>query len=78
MGSGGRYIRGGSQRLSHALARAVKLAGGEILLGHPVTEITINRDGRPSAVVHEHREGGERVEVRALIVISNAAPAVVA
>ena len=78
MGSGSRYIRGGSQRLSHALARAVKSAGGEILLGRPVTEIAIDRDGHPSAVVHEQREGGERVEVRAPIVLINAAPAVVA
>jgi phytoene dehydrogenase-like protein len=78
LGSGSRYIRGGSRRLSHALARAVKSAGGEILLERLVTEIAINQDGRPSAVVHEHCEGGERVEVRAPIVISNAAPAVVA
>ena len=78
LGSGGRYIRGGSQRLTHALAQAVQSAGGEILLGRRVTEIAIDREGRPSDVTHERSEGGERLEVRAPIVISNAAPAVVA
>ena len=32
LASGGRYIRGGSQRLSNALARALKAEGGEIVL----------------------------------------------
>jgi phytoene dehydrogenase-like protein len=31
--SGGRYVRGGSARLSNALAEATKQAGGEIVLG---------------------------------------------
>ena len=77
LGSGGRYIRDGSQRLSNALARALKSAGGEILLGRAVTKISIDLEGRPSGVTHERPEGGEPAEVRAPIVISNAAPAVV-
>src|SRR5258708_17095132 len=32
LGSGARFIRGGSQRLSSALARAVKAAGGDVLV----------------------------------------------
>ena len=78
LGSGARYIRGGSQRLSHALAGALKSAGGEILLGRPVTEILMGRDGRPSGVAHQRVEGGERAEARAPVVVSNAAPAIVA
>ena len=78
LGSGGRYIRGGSQRLSHALSQAVKSAGGEILLGRPVAEIVINDGGRPSGVVHERVDGGDRVEARMPIIVSNAGPAIVA
>jgi phytoene dehydrogenase-like protein len=78
LASGGRYIRGGSQRLSHALAKAFKSAGGEILLGRAVTEIMIDGAGRPSGVAHARMEGGERIEVFAPVVISNAAPGVMA
>jgi phytoene dehydrogenase-like protein len=78
LGSGGCYIRFGSQCLNHALAGALKSAGGEILLSRAVTAIAIDREGRPSGVVHERLEGGERFEVRAPVVISNAAPAIVA
>ena len=78
LGSGGRYIRGGSQRLSHAFARTLKSAGGEILLGRPVAEIVINERGCPSGVVHQRVDGGDRVEARTSIIVSNAAPAIVA
>ena len=78
LASGGRYIRGGSQGLSQALARALKSAGGEILVGRAVTEIMIDGAGRPSGVAHARIEGSERIEASAPIVISNAAPAVVA
>lgn len=64
--------------MSHALARALKSAGGEILLGRPVAEIVINEGGRPSGVVHERVDGGDRVEARTSIIVSNAAPAIVA
>jgi len=77
LASGGRYIRGGSQRLSHALARTLKSAGGDVLLGRLVTKIAVDAEGRPSGVVHEHPKGGDWVAPRAPIVISNAAPAVV-
>jgi len=77
LGSGGCYIRGGSQRLSHALAQVLKSAGGDILLGRAVAEI-INEGGRPSGVVHERVDGGDQVEARTSIIVSNAAPAIVA
>jgi phytoene dehydrogenase-like protein len=76
--SGGRYIRGGSQRLSNALARALKAAGGELLLRRTATEIIFDEGGRLSGVAHERREGGERTEVRAPVIVGNAAPAILA
>ncbi len=72
--SGSCYIRGGSQRLSHAIARAVKAAGGEIVLRRQVSEIRLGRDGRPTGVVHIGRKGNDRVEVQAPSVVGNAAP----
>ncbi|MGZ5902920.1 MAG: phytoene desaturase family protein, partial [Reyranella sp.] len=78
LASGGRYVRGGSARLSHALADATTRAGGEIVLGRQATDIRLDADGRPSGVVHADRTGGESVEVRAPIIVANAAPAVLA
>lgn len=78
IGSGGRYIQGGSQRLSNALARALKAAGGELVLRRCVSEILLDGDGLPVGVAHERKEGGERVEVRARVIVSNAAPSCVA
>lgn len=78
IGSGGRYIQGGSQRLSNALAKAFRAAGGELLLRRRVSEILLGADGLPIGVVHEARGGGERVEVRARVVVGNAAPSVLA
>jgi phytoene dehydrogenase-like protein len=73
--SGGRYIQGGSQRLSNALAKALRSAGGELLLRRTVTEILLDGEGRPTGVAHEGKDGGGRVEAHAAIVVSNAAPA---
>jgi phytoene dehydrogenase-like protein len=64
--------------LSHALAAAVTAAGGEILRGRRVTEIAVDRAGRPSGIWHERAGGGDRVEARAPVVVGNAAPAVLA
>ena len=46
--SGGRYVQGGSQRLSSALARAIKVAGGEVLLRRVVSSIALGDDANPS------------------------------
>jgi phytoene dehydrogenase-like protein len=75
IGCGGRYIQGGSQRLSNMLARALKTAGGDLVLRRAVTEILLDGEGRPVGVVHEPKEGGDRVEARAPVIVSNAAPA---
>jgi len=48
LGSGGRFIRGGSQRLSSALARAVKTAGGDVQVRRRGTAIRLDRNGRAS------------------------------
>ena len=78
IGSGGCYVRGGSQRLSYALFKAFKTAGGDILLRRRATKILIDQNQRPSGIIHEGSEGGDPVEAWAPIVVSNAAPAVVA
>ena len=72
--SGGRYIQGGSQRLSNALARAVKTAGGELLLRRSVTGILLDDAGRPTGVVHEGKDGRERAEAHARVIVGNVAP----
>jgi phytoene dehydrogenase-like protein len=53
IGSGGRYIQGGSQRLSNALAKAHRSAGGELLL---------RRTRRPGLAQRRgtHRQGRQR------------------
>jgi len=81
LASGGRYIRGGSHRLSEVIARAFTAAGGELLLGRSVNEILIDAHGRTCGVAHasgEGRERRERGEARARVVIGNAAPAALA
>ena len=75
IGCGGTFVQGGSQRLSNALFRAMKAAGGELLLRRTVAEILLDSEGRPAGVAHVDKDGGERVEVRAPVVVSNAAPA---
>jgi len=78
LGCGSRYIQGGSQRLSNAIARTLKSAGGELLLHRPVSEILLDEEGRPAGVAHALVNGDERVEVTAPVIVSNAAPAHVA
>jgi len=78
LASGSRYVRGGSARLSNALADATRQAGGEIALGRQVTDIRLDADGRPSGVVHVGRNGREPADARAPVVVANAAPAAIA
>jgi len=78
LASGGRYVRGGSQRLSEALARAIEAAGGEIRLSRTVREIELDGAGRPAAVIHGASKGGDREVVQTRAVAGNAAPAVLA
>jgi phytoene dehydrogenase-like protein len=72
--SGGRYVQGGSQRLSSALARAVRVAGGEVLVRRIVTGLALDAQGRASSVTHTARDGSDPKVVEGVRVISNAAP----
>ncbi len=75
IGSGGRYIQGGSQRLSNALAKALKTTGGDLLLRRTVTEILLDPHRQPIGVAHVDKDGNGRAEAYAPVVVSNAAPA---
>ena len=61
--SGGRFVQGGSQRLSSALARAIRAAGGEVLLRRVATGMALDADGRASAVTHTAKDGSDRQTV---------------
>ncbi len=76
LASGGRYVRGGSQRLSEALAAKIGAAGGEIRTGRIATEIRLDADGRPAIVVHTDKRGNDSAEAATRAVAGNAAPAV--
>ncbi|MBR1148735.1 NAD(P)/FAD-dependent oxidoreductase [Bradyrhizobium sp. AUGA SZCCT0431] len=71
--SGGRYVQGGSQRLSSALARAIKVAGGEVLVRRVVSSIALG-DGAKS-ITHTAKDGSDPRTVQCAQIIGNAAPA---
>ena len=76
--SGGRFVEGGSQRLSSALARAIRTAGGEVLVRRVVNGIGVNAQGHASSVTHTARDGSDPKTVEGLRIVSNAAPATLA
>jgi phytoene dehydrogenase-like protein len=76
--SGGRFIQGGSQRLSSALARAVKVAGGDVLVRRVVSGIALDAQGRAGTITHTARDGTDPRIVEGLRIVSNAAPAAIA
>jgi phytoene dehydrogenase-like protein len=78
IGSGARFIRGGSQRLSSALARAVKAAGGDVLVRRRAVAIGLDRSGRAAGVIHTDRRGENESGHAAPVIIANAAPAAIA
>ena len=78
IGSGGCYVQGGSQRLSNALAKSFRNAGGELLLRRRVSEILVDDHGRPCGGAHVAKDGSGRVEAQGRIIVGNAAPSVVA
>ncbi len=78
LGSGGRFIRGGSQRLSSALARAVKTAGGDVQVRRRAVAIRLDRNHRATGVTHTDRRGDNPIEHTAPVIIANAAPSVIA
>ncbi|MBR1155688.1 NAD(P)/FAD-dependent oxidoreductase [Bradyrhizobium sp. JYMT SZCCT0428] len=71
--SGGRYVQGGSQRLSSALARAIKVAGGEVLVRRVVSAIALGNDAK--SITHTAKDGSDPRTVQCARIIGNAAPA---
>lgn len=76
--NGGHYVRGGSQRLSSALARAIKAAGGEVILRRVVTGVALDAQGHAASVTHTARDGSDPQSVASPRIVSNAAPATLA
>ena len=72
--SGGRYVQGGSQRLSSALGRAIRAAGGELLVRRLVSGVTLDADGRGGIVTHTAKDGSDPKIVECVRLIGNAAP----
>jgi phytoene dehydrogenase-like protein len=71
--SGPCFVNGGSQRLSSALARAVKTAGSDALLRRAVSHVSPGADG-VHMITHTAKDGSDPRTVEAARVISNAAP----
>jgi phytoene dehydrogenase-like protein len=78
LSGGGHYVRGGSQRLSSALARAIKAAGGDVLVRRVVSGIALNGQGHAASIIHTARDGSDPQSVASLRIVSNAAPATLA
>jgi len=76
--SGGCFIHGGSQRLSSALARAVRSVGGEVLVRRVVSRVAIDAAGLPVSVTHVARDGHDPQTIDCRRIVSNAAPATLA
>ena len=72
--SGGRYVQGGSQRLSSALARAIKAAGSEVILRRTASAIAFDAHGRIASLTHTAKDGSNPQTVETSRIISNAAP----
>ncbi|MCK7472195.1 MAG: FAD-dependent oxidoreductase [Desulfomicrobium escambiense] len=71
---GASFIKGGSQRLSDHLAAFIRNHGGEVLLGHTVTGISVT-DGRATGVTCAGKRSHEPLKVDADEVIAgNAIP----
>ncbi|KIZ41005.1 MULTISPECIES: FAD-dependent oxidoreductase [Rhodopseudomonas] len=68
------FIQGGSQRLSSALARAIRKAGGEVLLRRTVSAIALNADGEARHITHTARDGSDPQTIEGARIIGNAAP----
>lgn len=71
--NGARFVHGGSQRLSSALARAIRTAGGEVMLRRTVAALASDPDGG-YLVTHTAKDGSGPQTVAASRIVSNAAP----
>jgi phytoene dehydrogenase-like protein len=76
--SGGCFVQGGSQRLSSALARAIRTAGGEVMVRRVVSRIALDDQDHAGSITHTARDGSDPQVVEARRVVSNAAPAALA
>src|SRR5258705_5478017 len=76
--SGGRFVQGGSQRLSSALARAIRVAGGDVVLRRVASGIALNQQGRTRAVTHTAQDGTDAQTVECARIIGRAAPGALA
>ncbi len=76
--SGARFVQGGSQRLSSALARAVRTAGGEVVVRRVASAIALDPQGRTSAVTHTAKDGSDAQVAECTQVIGGAAPGALA
>jgi phytoene dehydrogenase-like protein len=76
--SGGRFVQGGSQRLSSALARAIKTAGSDVILRRNASAIGVDSNGRIATVAHTAKDGSDPQTVETRRVIGNAAPEILA
>ena len=73
--SGGRYIQGGSQRLSSSLARVImKSPGSSVVLRRVVSEIAIDKNGRIDGLTHTAKDGSDPQTIEAVRIVGNAAP----
>lgn len=72
--SGGRYVQGGSQRLSSALARAIKAAGSDVILRRTASALGLDSNGRIASITHTAKDGSDPQTVETTRVVGNAAP----
>ncbi len=71
---GASYIKGGSQKLSDYLAGYIRNHGGEVLLNHLVTRVTLNDDKIESVVFKQKGRAGIQEVFADEIVANNAIP----
>lgn len=75
--SGGCFIRGGSQRLSSALARSIRNAGGNVLLRRTAASFAFAANDNPVSITHTSRDGSDPQTVACDRIVINAAPTAV-
>lgn len=72
--NGACFVRGGSQRLSSALARAIRAAGGAVLLRRVATHVSFDNNDLPVSITHTSRSGGDPQTAACDRIVINAAP----
>lgn len=76
--SGGNFVKGGSQRLSDRLVKAIRDEGGEAKTECTVFGIGLDDDGRASGVRYRTGKGAAESAAEAPVVFANAAPHMIA